>query len=193
MTMESMTPPPTRRIGAAAYVIAGLSFIPMLGVPFGLASIIWGLASKRTGGRVVAAIGVGGLALTVALYGGLFYFGFMVRGGIYDELRVRMAQDNLDSAVKEVEFYRVAHGKYPDSIEELRASLDKASLDALRLDDPRVIGGSVTPHLFYYKKIDDDHYALGGVGLDGQPFSKGSLAPKVAPDAKLGLVPAPTP
>ena len=40
-------------IHPAAYVLAGISFIPLLGLPFGLAAVIWGLVCRRKrGGKI---------------------------------------------------------------------------------------------------------------------------------------------
>ena len=40
-----------------AYALGGLSFIPLVGVAFGLTAMYWGLATRRTGGRILAAMG----------------------------------------------------------------------------------------------------------------------------------------
>ena len=186
----STSPPAARHVGTGAYVAAALSFFPLLGVLVGIVAIVWGLTTRRAGGRTIAAIGAGGIALTIALYGGLFYFGFVQRGGLYDDLRAKLAQQNLNAAVKEIEFYRLNNGKYPDLLADLQASESKTSVGKAVLIDPR-LKSSLTPRLFYYKRIDADHYYLRGVGLDGQPFSKGSLGPKLPATAKLGLVASP--
>ncbi len=187
MTMNAA---PSARISSGAYVVAGLSFVPLLGVAFGLAAIIWGLLSSRPGGRTVATMGAAGIAFTVALYGALFYLGFAQRGGLYDDLRAKLAQSNLDASVREIEFYRLSNGNYPDSLEDVKTSAGH-SVAAAELLDPRVMHGQMMPRLFYYKKIDADHYYLRAVGDDGRPFSPGSLGPEISPSAKLGLVAAP--
>ena len=76
-------------LGGFAYVLGGLSFIPALGVVFGASAITWGLVTRKQGGRRLACIGAAGIACTVVMYGALFYFGFMQRGGVYDDLRLR--------------------------------------------------------------------------------------------------------
>ena len=119
-------PPPDRRepkIGLGAYVVAGLSFIPLLGVPLGIAAIVWGIVSRRTGHRLVALLGAGGIALTIFLYGGLFFFGFVQHGGVYDRLRGQLAQQQLYVLAQAIEFYRLQYGSYPDSLDQLKATL----------------------------------------------------------------------
>src|SRR3954467_5939142 len=115
--------PQSPPLGALPFVLAGLSFLPLLGVPFGLVAIILGLLKIQQGGWKVVIIGCSGIAFTVVLYGALFYFGFVQRGGIYDDLRTQMARGNLDNVVQAVEVYKLQHGSYPDSLKTLHESL----------------------------------------------------------------------
>ena len=64
-------------LGALPFVIAGLSFIPMIGIPFGIFAIVWGLITQRARGKMLALIGAAGIIFSILLYGALFYFGFM--------------------------------------------------------------------------------------------------------------------
>src|SRR5258708_37356009 len=67
-----------------AYVLGGMSFIPLLGVPLGLIAIVIGLIKKTKG---PALLGLGGIVFSMLLYGSLFYFGFVAKTGPYAELR----------------------------------------------------------------------------------------------------------
>ena len=177
------------RLGAFPFVVGGLSFIPLIGVLFGVAAIAWGLLTRRRGGRTLAVMGLAGIGLTVTLYGGLFYFGAVQRGGVYDGLRAKLAQSNLDSLVPTVEFYKLSHGVYPESLEALRSSLPKDSFAALNVSDPRVMDGGGFGRVFHYKLVDSNHYYLRGLAPDGKPFSPGALVPQVsASAAQLGLL-----
>jgi hypothetical protein len=177
------------RLGAPAYVIGGLAFIPLVGVPFGIAAIVWGLVTGKSGGKLLALLGAGGIAFTVLLYGGLFYLGFIQRGGIYDEMRRRMAQTQLNSLVPTIEFHKVATGAYPRSLEELQKSQPKNSfvfvIDPI---DMTVFGRAPRP--FYYERVGEDHYYLRSAGLDGAPFTDDDVVPQVNPSSagKLGLL-----
>ena len=166
-----------RKPGKLAFVVGGLSFIPLIGVLFGLVAVAWGLVKWKSGGSKLALIGAGGIAFSFILFGGLFYFGFVQRGGIYDNLRTKLAQSDLNSLVPLIETYRLTHGSYPESLEALKVSLPKDSLGAATLYDPRI---SKQKQFFYYAKVGSDHYYLRGVAPDGKPFSPGSLAPEVA-------------
>lgn len=176
------------RLGAPAYVVAGLSFIPLLGFFIGIAAVIWGLVTPKRGGKLLAAIGAGGMAFTVAVYGGLFYFGFVQRGGIYDHLRLQLAQSQLNRLVPVIEFYKVGSGSYPESLEQLAALQPKDSM--IFVYDPSDKNFGATPRYFFYQRVDADHYYLRSVGPDGLPFTADDIVPQVDPKfaGKTGLL-----
>ena len=178
-----------RKLGGGAFVIGGLSFIPLIGVLFGIVAIVWGLVSRRKGGKALALVGAGGIAFTVALYGGLFYFGMVHRGGIYDELRRKTAQTQLNQLVQSIEFYKITHGGYPPSLDELQKAVGKGAWTFIH--DPTDMNAG--PRKFHYERVGTDQYYLRSVGPDGQPFTPDDIVPQVA-DAqlsKLGLLIAP--
>jgi hypothetical protein len=176
------------KLSGFPFVVGGLSFIPLIGVPFGIAAIVWGLVTKKVGGRKLAIVGACGIALTILLYGGLFYFGFVQRGGVYDELRVRLAQTTLNGVLPVVEVYRLQNGTYLDSLEQLRASLPKDST-VMMLDPSDVRLGGMS-RSFFYQRVDADHYYLRGVGPDGKPFTADDILPQagMGPAGRLGLL-----
>lgn len=170
------------------FVIGGLSFIPLLGIPFGIAALIWGIGTKKAGGKKLALLGGTGILVTFILYGSLFYFGFAKRGGVYDELRSQLAQSNLNSLVQAVEFYNVEHGSYPESLKALQDSLPKNSM--IFINDPTDVTFRGKPRDFYYERVGAEHYYLRGVGPDGVPFTSDDILPEVqrAAGSKLGLL-----
>ena len=176
------------KLGGFPFVIGGLSFLPLVGIPFGIVALIWGITTKKLGGKKLALIGSLGIISTVVLYGGLFYFGFAKRGGVYDDLRTKLAQNSLNSVVQAVEFYKVQHGSYPESLKALQESLPKDSM--IFVADPTDIKFSGTPRYFYYERVGADHYYLRGVGPDGLPFTSDDILPQVqlTPGSKLGLL-----
>jgi hypothetical protein len=173
------------RLGAAPFVIAGLSFIPLIGVLFGVIAVLWGLFTKKNGGKKLAIIGAAGICFTFAIYGTLFYVGFVQRGGIYDDLRQKQAQASINSLVPAIEFYRKEYGSYPESLEVLQSALPKESF--VTVYDP----ASMPPHktnYFYYERADAEHYYLRGVGLDGVLFTDDDTVPQVPTSGNLGLL-----
>ncbi len=174
-------------LGAFPFVIAGLSFIPLIGIPFGILAIVWGLVTDRLRGKMLALIGAAGVCFSIILYGSFFYFGFMQRGGIYDDLRSTLAQTTINSAVQQVEFYKLQYGEYPESLEILKKSYPPTAM--VFVNDPTDVNFT-KPRNFFYEKIDSDHYYLLGVGHDGKAFTKDDLLPKISltPKSKIGLV-----
>lgn len=176
------------RLGTFPFVIGGMSFIPLIGVLFGIVAIVWGLVTKKIGGKKLALIGSGGIISTIVLYSALFYFGFVQRGGIYDDLRTKLSETTITSLVQAIEFYKIQYGKYPESLEVLQKSLPQDSM--VFVFDPTDVRFGEQPRYYYYKVIDNEHYYLLGVGPDGQPFTSDDVLPKiqVGPNSKVGLV-----
>ncbi len=176
------------KLGGFPYVIGGLSYIPLIGILFGGIAIVWGLATRKSGGRRLATIGTGGILFTLLLYSALFYFGFAQRGGVYDDLRSKLAASTLTSLVQAVEVYKLQNGRYPDSLETLRKSLPKGSF--VSVFDPTDVRLGGASRYFYYEVVDADHYYLLSVGPDGKPFTSDDIVPsvEVKSGGKLGLL-----
>jgi hypothetical protein len=177
----------TQRLGAFPFIVGGLSFIPGIGILFGIAAVIWGLVSKKEGGRTLALTGAGGIVFSCLIYIGLFYFGFVQRGSIYDVLRAQLARTTLNSCVPAIELYKVQHGNYPESLEELRASLPKESFAVVY--DPTIVKLGEPQSYFFYQRVGTDHYYLRSVGPDGAPFTADDIVPQIDnTNGKLGLL-----
>ena len=173
-------------VGVFPYVLAGLAYIPAFGIFFGLIAILLGLVSKKKDGKKVVLIALGGILVTFILYGSLFYFGFVQRGGVYDDLRAKMAKSMINQLVQTIEFYKIQNGHYPETMEILRQSLPKDSM--VFMNDPTDMTLK-KPRYYYYQLIDPGHYYLLGVGKDGQPFTADDLLPEVESKAgNLGLL-----
>jgi type II secretory pathway pseudopilin PulG len=182
-----------KKLGAGAFVVGGLSFIPLFGVLFGIIAIVWGLVSQKKGGKALALVGAGGIAFTVVAYGALFYFGTIQRGGIYDDLRRKLAQRQLGQLVQSIEFYKVANGEYPTSLQQLQEAVRKNKNTTIFIHDPTDVNIAAGPRYLYYERVGTDRYYLRSVGPDGQPFTADDIVPQVN-DAllpKLGLLIAP--
>lgn len=177
-----------KKLGAFPFVIGGLSYIPLIGVLFGIVAIIWGIVTKKPGGKKLALIGGGGITFSVVLYSALFYFSFVQRGGVYDDLRAKLSETTITSLVQAIEFYKTQNGKYPNSLEVLRRSLPENSM--VFVYDTTDVSMSDKPRYYYYEVVDEEHYYLLGVGVDGQPFTEDDILPKVQaiPQSKVGLL-----
>ena len=176
------------KLGTFPYVIGGMSFIPLIGVIFGFISIIWGVGTKKFGGKKLAIIGTCGIGFSVLLYGSLFYFGFVQRGGVYDDLRAQLSKSTITSLVQGIEFYKTQNGQYPDSLETLRKSLPETSL--VFVFDPSHVQMGGEPRYYHYELKDESHYYLLGIGPDGEPYTGDDLLPniEIEPNSGIGLL-----
>ena len=182
-----MTENQANKIGIGSYIVAGLGFIPGIGILFAIAAIILGLIKFKSGGKMLIALGAAGLALSMVIYGSLFYKGFVERGGIFDELRHKMAQTTITDLVRSIEYYKVVKGKYPETLLELKNSIGADTFTIIY--DTSSIQTANTP--FFYQLSDDKtHYYLLSVGADQTPFTSDDVLPNLpeADRVKTGLL-----
>ena len=176
----------TKDIKAGHYVVAGIGFIPLIGVPFALFCVIFGLFKWKKGGETITIIGLLGIALTGMLNGNLYYQGFVVRGGTFDKLRTEFANNSITDLVKEIEYYKNINGEYPKELSTLK---EKSSNKMLTIYDPTFVGERL--QTFYYKLSDDNKkYYLLGQGPDQIPFTQDDIVPQIASNemSKTGLI-----
>ena len=171
---------PRESAGCLAYVIGGMSFIPLIGVLFGIIAILWGFKAKHS---KLKFVGTAGILFTVILYGSIGYFGFVQEDGVYDELRASMAKTQLTSAVQAIEFYKVQNGSYPESLEALQKSLPENSM--VFLNDATQVNANEMK-LYYYKVIDENSYHIRSYGRDGLINTADDVLP--SPIENVGLV-----
>lgn len=173
-------PQSPKPVGCVPYAIGGASFIPLVGVLFGIISIIWGIARRA---RSLIVLGAGGILFTILAYGALFYFGMFQRGGIYDKLRSQLAVTMLSSAVKDIEFYKLQHGRYPASLREAEPR-DKMQMN--NFIDPTSMQHKGTSDGRFYYELDPSgsFYYLRSVGQDGIPFTDDDILPTLTEDER---------
>lgn len=173
------------KLGTFPFVIGGVSFIPGIGIIFGIIAIIWGLVTKKLGGKKLAIVGACGIGFSVILYGSLFYFGFVQRGGVYDDLRVQLSKNTITSLVQAIEFYKTQNGHYPQSLEVLRQSLPENSM--VFIHDPTDVQMGGEPRYYHYELKNQGHYYLLGVGPDGQPYTSDDVLPNIEVNQNSGV------
>jgi hypothetical protein len=182
---SSVPPPPQKPLGCLPYAIGGASFIPLVGVLFGLVAIVWGIA-RRAWPLIV--LGACGILFTIVIYSTLFYFGSFYRGGVYDKMRAQFAVTMLNDVVKEIEFYKLQHCHYPASLSELDP---KDKMQFPKTFDPTII--DLNPkrdrHFFYQPDPTGSFYYLRSVGPDAIPFTEDDIVPTLPEDErkKTGL------
>ncbi len=177
-----------KKLGVFPYVIGGISFIPGIGIIFGIIAIIWGFVTKKIGGKKLSIIGACGIGFSVIIYGSLFYFGFVQKGGVYDDLRIELSKNTITILVQSIEFYKTQNGNYPDSLETLRQSLPENSM--VFVHDPTHVQMGGEPRYYHYELTGQSNYYLLGVGPDEQPYTNDDILPniEVKPNSGIGLL-----
>lgn len=164
---------PNPKMGIGVYIIAALSFIPVLGMLFGIAALTLGLCTKRKGRFKVMGIGFAGILFTLGL--NLYLSNYAFNDSENNAfIRGKLTQLTLNAVLENLETHKAQFEQYPDSIEELT----KKNI-ATFIHDPMDIQGGFNPRYLYYKKADADHYYLLSIGLDGVAFTKDDIVPEM--------------
>jgi hypothetical protein len=120
----------------------------------------------------------------------LVFFGLIPMAGcVFNTPAVRqgfatISQMQLNGLVQNIEFYKLQHAQYPDSLPQLRAAYPFVPIDDA-LQESHLLRNSY----YNYKKIGDK-YTVFSSGLDGIPHTSDDLFPQVdIPDStKIGLI-----
>ena len=151
--------------------------IPIAGLIMGVLLFRKGLLLKD---RVLCFIGTLGILITGAFFlGGLFYSKY---SNVGKAKRVELARYSLNQVMRDVEFYKLQFGHYPDSLQELKF------VDiTVFIKDPLSQKGVFSKKLDYlnYKKVDSSHYTLFSAGLDQIPHTVDDVYPFI-PDSGFG-------
>lgn len=146
-----------------------LGLIPLVGAFVGIGLI--GLGAFKYKDKKLVLIGIAALLFTIFVYGGLFFYSEYSQTGI--ALKKQLALDIMNNLVKDIEFYKLQHGDYPDSLKQVKAT-NRLAL----LNDPmssRMFGQVKDLH---YQKSDTG-YILFSVGEDMKPNTRDDIYPSV--------------
>ena len=106
----------------------------------------------------------------------MFYKGFVERGGVYDELRVKMAkQQILPSTIKSIEYFKLQYERYPNSLDELQEKTE----EVLFISEPFPDSFKQPKQLYYELDVSGDYYFLFSSGPDGVPFTEDDVLPDI--------------
>jgi hypothetical protein len=164
-----------------SYAIGFLGFIPLIGAINGIIMVVRGLSQYKD--LKYTLIGLAGILFTVVVYGSLFY---QVRyGAAFKQSNKLMAQDNLNGLVKSIEFYKLQHSHYPDSLRQINTSGFVFIYDSM--DQSQAL--SKQTKLYYYKRIGNK-YTLFSSGFDGKPYTNDDVFPtlNLSDTTKFGFV-----
>lgn len=175
-SMENMPVPKQR----PPYLLGLLGLIPLVGAFAGFALLLMAIFKYKD--KWLAIIGIGGILITVGLYSFLFYY--MKHGKSSQEAFARISQIQLNSLMKNVEFYKLETGKYPDSLQQL-----SRRDEFVPVYDPIQAVQDRGNKLYNYENLGDK-YLLFSSGQDGIPNTDDDLFPeiKVMDRSKIGWV-----
>jgi hypothetical protein len=162
------------------YLLGLLCLVPLIGAFVGLGLLLYGLFRYKD--KWLSIIGASGIAWTIIVYSTLFYAG--THAAVFKKGFEDISQMQLNSLVKNIEYYKLVHGQYPDKLEQLHND-DKLA----PINDP-VQGLQIKRDSYYnYEKVGDK-YILFSSGQDGIPNTKDDLFPQVTitDSSKIGLI-----
>ncbi len=143
------------------------------------------LSLLRYKDKWLTIIGVFGIVWTLAFYSTLFYWGS--HSTTAQKAFGEISKMQMRRLVKDIEFYKLAHGRYPDKLGQLREDDQLAPIA-----DPAK-GLKITGLSYYNYERVGDHYHLFSSGPDGIPGTKDDLYPQfnLTDSSRIGLLPPP--
>jgi hypothetical protein len=152
-----------------------LGFVPNIGF---IAGIILTIKGLRNNSKSLIGIGVADMLFTIC-----FWVMFMRLAPISEGFS-KVSQMQLNSLVKDIEFYKLQHGQYPDSLPQLVQENQLAPIvDPIQTNLNR-------KNINYQYQKTGSRYNLFSLGVDGIAHTRDDLVPEVNIDStRLGLIP----
>lgn len=186
------------KISWFVFIPAIASLIPFIGIPFGISALLWGISDWKIGGNKAVALASLGFLLTV-LFGLNIYatINNFFSSPVADNVKANYSQNSLSFLIRSIEYYKIGHGHYPNSLDDLKEK-DITFKETAFIDPATTIIGVPTGRAkerqFYYKVSDDGKsYVLFSVGADKIAFTNDDIYPVILDEYKsvVGLRPKP--
>ncbi len=177
-----------KKHGVGAFVLAGISFIPLIGIFTGIICIVIAVVGKKSNSKLLGGLGFAGIMFSVVLYGSLFYKMFNDEG--FSKGFEVHAISAMTSLVRHVEYYKLQYGNYPESMAALRENLKEGEM-VFSFDMSGPLNMGVQQRDFYYEITNGgENYLLFGIGQDAQPFTQDDIFPIIDPekDKNIGWI-----
>jgi len=155
------------------YELGFLGLIPIVGFFVGFGLTLCGIVKYKDKKLIIIGIAcmVVPIIFTAIVFSTLFYAGFKSDSG--KNLWGQHAQMDLNALVKEIEFYKLEHGQYPDSLQQL----DIKDEFVVIWDPTQSMKNGKTKY-FNYKNLGNK-YLLFSSGVDGIPNTDDDIFPKI--------------
>lgn len=164
---------PRAAIGRLAYVFAGVGAVPVIGWPFGIAAMIWGLVSRKANSKRVAAIAAICSFGMAGFYALIFFTTLlpMIRNPdvLLAAAKPQIVLTNLNRVRCHIDLFRRQWGRYPADLQELYVA--NHELDALlNISDlyGAPLGEGAFPPFHYEPGTGPHGFELYSIGRDGE-------------------------
>ena len=160
------------------YLLGLLCLIPLVGAFVGIGLLLYGILKYKD--KWLSIIGGAGIVWTILVYSTLFYAG--THASVFKKGWQDLSQMQLNSLVRYVEFYKLEHGQYPDSLQQLMEENTLAPIND-------AVQGLAPNGNYNYEKIGDK-YLLFSSGPDGVPNTSDDFFPKIiiTDSSRIGLI-----
>lgn len=147
-----------------------LGLVPELGAIVGLILVVLGLVKLKD--RVLVLIGLGCILFTLTL-NYFVYYQIKKNPNLFGGIE-QIAEIELNTLVKEIEFFKVQKGRYPYSLNEL---LENGSM--VSIYDPFQFGKNSAKESQFKYNLIGSKYVLFSVGNDKVPNTIDDIYPTV--------------
>src|SRR5450432_271637 len=162
-----------------SYYFGLLGLIPVIGVIAGFVFIFLGIKKFRD--KRMVTIGITAIISSSVIYS-VIIFSAKKMIKMNHQVFVMMSQSQLNSLIKNIEFYKIQNGAYPDDLHQLLNDDKQAPInDALQMSRKNSL---------YRYKISGNKYTLFSAGQDGIPRTNDDLFPQIIPydTSKVGFI-----
>lgn len=163
------------------FVLAALSFTPILGFFVGAVGASWALMSSRR--RALRAAVIAGTGALLNLVGIMVFGAFFAKESpATDEILARTTRENLFRLVTAIDEHHAETGVYPRSLQILQRKL--MPLEIMSIYD-QSSGVFSWPRPYHYGVAPDDaSFDLFAVGPDGKPGTSDDIRPDLPDSVK---------
>jgi hypothetical protein len=182
------------KISRLVYIPAIASLIPFIGIPFSISAFLWGISDWKIGGKRPAILASIGFVISVLVLG---YFSWAInwfqKSPYLIETKTNYARVGFAHVIRYLEYYKLGHGQYPDTLIELREK-DNTYFNQKDFTDPfsyewiTNVGNMGQPYYYVVSK-DRKHYNLFSIGPDHKAHTQDDIFPEVLEEYKsvIGL------
>jgi len=173
--------PFNRIIKKPHYRIGLFCLIPVAGAVAGIIFIVDGISKYKDKWFII--MGFAGIVYNISI--AFILFSTLNLGNAFRAQFVGAAQVQLNGLMKDVEFYKIKNGVYPDSLVQVSQDDPNAMID----DPLQSDGNSKNSTKYNYQRVGT-HYYLFSSGMDNIPDTRDDIYPQVAKSdsAKFGLI-----